>query len=343
VRTRFEVDVRDVAPSGASVVVGDLHLPEPADASGGRPPVLACCLPGGGMSRRWFDLDVPEHLGNHSMARHLARAGYVVVTIDHPGVGESDAPDDAWSLTPQVIADVDAHVVEQVRKRLSSGTLVDGVAPIDVAATVGVGHSAGAIVTVHLQARHAPYDALVLLGFGGRGWREQLDEAELAVADDPDAIRDAIVSLAQARFGEPLPMPKRGSSSLLVVSPMAPEVHAALVDARSNMLAVLGLSSMIPGSLRPDVGRVDVPVFVGLGEHDIAGAPHAVPGSFTGCRDITVFVLPGAGHNSNVHPDREVLWDRVVRWLRTVTPAPSPPASPPALPPAPPPATRRSR
>jgi pimeloyl-ACP methyl ester carboxylesterase len=316
-RHRFEVDVRDVAPAGASVVVGDVHVPERALGRDPDAVVLACCLPGGGMSRRWFDLDVAPSTGNYSFARHLAAAGYVVATIDHPGVGESDRPDDAWSLTPQVIADVDAHAVEQVRKRLASGTLTDDLPPLDVAATVGVGHSAGAIVTVHLQARHDAYDALVLLGFGGQGWREQLSENELAVADDPDAIRANVVELARARFAEPLPMPRRGSAPLLVVSPMEPEVHAALVAARSHMLAVLGLSSMIPGSLRPDVERVDVPVFVGVGEHDIAGPPHRVPASFTGCGDVTLYVLGGAGHNSNVHADREVLWDRIVRWLRT--------------------------
>ena len=101
-------------------------------------------------------------------------------------------------LTPQVIADVDAHAVDVVRKRLADGSLIDGLAPLDVAHTVGIGHSAGAIVTVHLQARHRPYDALVLLGFGGRGWREQLTDAELAIADDPDAIRAQIVDARNA-------------------------------------------------------------------------------------------------------------------------------------------------
>jgi pimeloyl-ACP methyl ester carboxylesterase len=316
-RHRVEIDVTGVAPAGVATVVGDVHVPETMDA----PVTLACCLAGGGMSRRYFDLDVPADVGNYSMARHLAAAGLVVATIDHPAVGESDRPDDGFALTPQTIADVDAHAVEHLRKRLASGTLVDGLAPIEVATTVGVGHSAGAIVTVHLQARHRPYDGLMLLGFGGKGWREQLTEAELAVADDPGAIRAGIVELARQRFGEPLPMPMRGSSDLLVASPMEPAAHAALVDARTNMLAVLGLSSMIPGSLRPDIDAIDVPVFVGVGERDIAGPPRQIPAAFTACDDITLFVLAGAGHNHNVHRDREVLWDRALAWMRTALPA----------------------
>jgi len=317
-RHRFEVDVSTVAPAGVTTVVGDLHLP---DGYRGTPLVLVCCLPGGGMSRRYFDLQVPDDAGNYSMARHLARAGFAVATIDHPGIGESSRPEDGYELMPRTIADVDAFAVRHIRAGLVAGTLIDGIDAIDIAATVGVGHSAGAIVTVHLQARHRPYDALVLLGFGGRGWREQLTDAELAVAEDPDAIHAQLAALAHDRFGEPLPMPKRGSSQLLVAAPMHPDAHAALVDARTNMLAVLGLSSMIPGSLRPDIDAIDVPVFVGVGENDIAGPPREIPASLTGCDDITVFVLAGAGHNHNVHADREVLWNRTVAWMRSVVPA----------------------
>jgi hypothetical protein len=57
-------------------------------------------------------------------------------------------------------------------------------------------------------------------------------------------------------------------------------------------------------------------VFLGLGEHDIAGAPHGIPAFFGGCPDLTLFILPGTGHNHNVAPDREVLWDRLATWAQ---------------------------
>ena len=56
------------------------------------------------MSRRYFDLDVAGQNGAFSMARHLAAGGDLVVTVDPPGVGESDAPDDGYTLTPRVVA-----------------------------------------------------------------------------------------------------------------------------------------------------------------------------------------------------------------------------------------------
>ena len=75
---------------------------------------------------------------------------------------------------------------------------------------------------------------------------------------------------------------------------------------------------MIPGSVDREMAAVDVPVFLGLGEHDIAGDPQRIPACFTGSPDVTLYVLPGAGHNHNVAPDREVLWDRFASWAGQV-------------------------
>jgi hypothetical protein len=315
-RHRIEVDVRAVAPAGASTAVCDVHVAPDALIE---PALLLCCLPGGGMSRRYFDLDVDPAHGEYSMARHLARQGFVVATIDHLGVGESDRPDDGYALTPHVVADVNAHVVDELARRLCDGDLVDGLGPLDRVRTIGIGHSAGAKLTVHQQARHRSHVAIVLLGFGGAGLRDRLTPAELAVADDPDAIADRLADLTHARFGEPLPMPRRGSSNFLVGAPMPPPVHEGLLAARSNMLAMVGLSSMIPGSIRPYANAIDVPVFIGLGDRDIAGSPHAVPALFPSSDDIALLVLGDAGHNHNVAPGRATLWDRAGAWIRLVT------------------------
>ncbi|HEX7094392.1 MAG TPA: hypothetical protein VF183_00815, partial [Acidimicrobiales bacterium] len=106
--------------------------------------------------------------------------------------------------------------------------------------------------------------------------------------------------------------------NMLVRTTMEPEVRDALLAARARMLALVGLSSMIPGSLRPDIDQVDVPLFVGVGEHDITGPPHAIPAVFPGSSDVTLFVLRDAGHNHNVAPSRELLWDRLAQWARSV-------------------------
>jgi hypothetical protein len=319
-RRRLEIDVRAVAPPGVRTVVADVHF-APGEQS--EPSLLLCCLPGGGMSRRYFDLDVgPEH-GEYSMARHLVRQGFLVATIDHAGVGESDRPDDGYALTPRAVADVNAHVVAELTRRARAGSLVDGLGPLADLRTVGVGHSAGAKLTIHQQAAHRSHVALVLLGFGGAGMRDRLTPEELALADDPDGVEERLAELTEQRFGEPLPMPRRGSSNLLVGAPMPTAVHAGLVAARTNMLAMVGLSSMIPGSIRPHAAAVDVPVFVGVGDRDIAGPPHVIPALFSASRDVALHVLGDSGHNHNVAPGRLALWDRAAAWVRTVTATPA--------------------
>ncbi len=277
-------------------VAVDIHLPERI----GPRPIVCCCVPGGGMSRGYFDIQAPRAAGNFSMVRHLVDRGFVVVTLDHPGVGESDVPDDGYTLTPDVVADVNAHAFDQV------------LAEWPDAFRIGVGHSAGALVTVVQQARHGTYDALGLFGFG-RGGHEQF-----ALTPEEREQAGGIVELTRTRFGDPLP--GRGSTTtspfLLGGMEVPSEALEALGAVKTRLLGVVGLTSMIPGSVDAEMAAVDVPVFLALGEHDIAGDPHAIPACFTGCRDFTLFVLPGTGHNHNVAPGRELLWDRFVVWAR---------------------------
>ena len=191
---RVEFDVSSVAPLGASLEVGDLFLPSGDGAGDGarRPTTLVVCVPGGGMTRRYFDL--PEDLpGRWSMARHLVDDhGLAVLTLDHLGVGESPPPDDPYTLTPRVVAAVNAHVVADAVAGLRSGRLVDGLGSLELDRVVGLGHSMGGMLTVHQQARHHSYDAVVLLGFGGAGLPEHLDEDEAAYAGRPDELELAL-------------------------------------------------------------------------------------------------------------------------------------------------------
>jgi alpha-beta hydrolase superfamily lysophospholipase len=274
----------------------DVHLPERV----GDRPIVCCCVPGGGMSRGYFDLRTPDAVGNFSMVRHLVEAGFVVVVLDSPGVGESDLPDDGYALTPDVVADVNAHAFAQV------------LASWPEAHRIGVGHSAGALLTVVQQARHRTYDALALFGFGQGG------HAQFALTQDERDQAGGIVELTRARFGDPLPGGGSTSTSPFLLGGMdvPQEALDALGAVKTRLLGVVGLTSMIPGSVDAEMAAVDVPVFLALGEHDIAGDPHTIPACFTGSNDVTLFVLPGTGHNHNVAPDRELLWERFVVWAR---------------------------
>lgn len=321
------IDVRGVAPAGVQYC--EIEVFPPAGTAAGSPadPVVAFCLPGGGFSRRYFDLDIPAEVGDYSMARALAARGHLVVTCDPPGVGESDVPADPFTLSPETLADVQAAVTATVLERLAAGTLTDALAPLPRVHPIGVGHSAGALLTVYQQARHRQNRGLVLLGFAGRGLPGVLTAEERAFTGDPEGFRAARERLVSTRFGDPLPRWEGGTSGLFAANAVMPEaVRAGLRRAQAPLLTLLGLTAMVPGAAAAELAAIDVPVFLGVGSRDITGPPQAIPGDLPNAPEVTLFVLDGAGHTHNAEPNRHLLWDRLATWAeaRAATRRPSP-------------------
>lgn len=306
----LRVDVGAVAPAGCATVAAEV-FPAASPAA----PVVLFCFPGGGMSRRYFDLPLP----GYSFAAHLSARGFTVVTVDHPGVGDSDTPDDGWALTPETVAQVDAAAVAAIVADLTAGR-VEGVPAGEPDRVVGVGHSAGALLTVRQQAAHRPYDALALLGWSDAGLPQFLEPEERDLGADPERLRKAQVDIARRRHGEPLVTLGRASTPRMTKGRLAPEVKAALGAAASPLLTVVGFASIVPGNSSREAAAVDVPVFVGVGERDLATDHHAIPAQLPASPDVTLFVLAGAGHNHNAEPNRAVLWDRLAAWLATLGP-----------------------
>jgi pimeloyl-ACP methyl ester carboxylesterase len=307
------VDVDDRALAGCRRVAADLFVPDQAHASA----FVWCCVPGGGMSRAYFDLDVPGATDSYSMAKFAAERGHFVLTIDPPGVGESDAPTDGYDLTPQRVAGLLDVVVSEVLDRLSLGQ-VPGVSPGARLRAIGVGHSAGACLVACQQAWHRTFSAVALLGFSNSGLPSVLTDEEAAFTDRPEELVAALPELVRARFGLPLPEGSSAESDMLLVGAHSSEAKAAAARAGSRLLGLVGLTCLVPGSIQPQLDQVDVPTFTAVGEHDIAGPTAALPGQLPACRDLTLVMLPGVGHNHNVADARLELWDRLERWVASL-------------------------
>ena len=193
-KSTVRLDVSGVAPVGCNCLSVDLFVPDGLGPS----PILWVCVPGGGISRRYFDLAVSGQDDAFSMARYLAGGGDLVVTVDPPGVGESNAPDDGYALSPPVVADVLAAAMHGLETDLESGGVVGAeLGSTAVRARVGLGHSAGALLVACQQARHRSYDALALLGFSASGLPEVLSQDELRFVNRPEELAKVVTSLTR--------------------------------------------------------------------------------------------------------------------------------------------------
>ena len=319
----MSVDLGDRALAGCRHVGADLFVPGHVQPSS---PVW-CCVPGGGISRAYFDLEVPGAAEPYSMARYAAERGHIVLTIDPPGVGGSDLPVDGYELTPRAVADVLDLVVSDVLDRLSLGAVED-VDPGPRREALGVGHSAGAMLVACQQARHRSFGALALLGFSNSGLPAVLTEAEAVFIDRPGELAAALPDLVEARFGGPLPQGSSADADMLLVGTHSEAAKAAAARAGSRLLGMVGLTTLVPGSVQPELDQIDVPTFVAVGEHDIAGPASALPGQLPSCRDLTLLTLAGIGHNHNVTDARLQLWDRLERWATSLSMAGRPTGGP---------------
>jgi pimeloyl-ACP methyl ester carboxylesterase len=305
-----------LAPEDGLEIAVTVFVPDAVGAA----PVVLCCLPGGGLGRGYYDL-ATEGDESFSFARRLCARGFVVVTADMIGAGASSRPADGFGITPDIIAAANAQAVEHVLECLRAGRLDPTVAAMPRLVPVGVGHSLGAVCSIVQQAHHGQYRALVLLGFGGAGFPSELNPEELALAGDPQALRANVVRLARARYPEPYwRLVGNARTREVYGSDGHKPVMGALRAAGTVLLATAGLYSMIPGSIAAEAAAIDVPVFLGIGDRDICGPPHAVPAVFLRSADVTLVVMPATGHTHFVFSSVHALFARIDAWVGTVLP-----------------------
>jgi pimeloyl-ACP methyl ester carboxylesterase len=258
------------------------------------------------MNRVYFDL--PEGLpGEWSMARYLAdHFGIAVAVVDHPGVGESSVPEDPYILNPRVVAEVDHGAMSEL--------VAHAMDLFEPTRFIGLGHSMGALIVAHAQWHHRSFDAVAFLGFGGAGLPEYLTRAELSYANNYARLEPVLAELVRERFGTALVPGSSTSSDMLNPGAIA-GARQLLATASAPLLALCGLASMIPGCSDAALASIEVPVFLGVGENDIAGDIAEVVALLTAASSVETFVLAGAGHNHSISKNRTDLWDALGKWV----------------------------
>jgi hypothetical protein len=265
----------------ATVIAPD----QPADT-------VVFCYPGGGYGRGYYDLRPDHSLADHSQAEHHARHGCVVVAVDHA------------ATEPTGLVTVGRRNAVVAAELL--GTLrTDGVLGPH-ATVVGLAQSMGAaVLTVH-QAECRTFDAVALLGWSA---------GHTTLPDPPPGI--GVRSREHYRWAyhwddEP---------AWLVDADIGPHYPERAPDRPpwGSATRPVSLADVLrPGCVTPWAARLDVPVLVGLGARDVCADPAGEPANYPASPRVEVARFERVAHMHNFGPGRVAMWDRLVRFYRTV-------------------------
>jgi pimeloyl-ACP methyl ester carboxylesterase len=276
-------------------------------AAEGKPVVIG--VPGTTYTHTYWDWD--QDPARYSFARSLAAAGYAVLLYDRTGTGAADLPP-ALTVTLDVHAKV-LHALVQ-RARAEGHPFV---------ATAG--HSQGSLIVMQEAARFADVDAVVITGMlhapmnpigapivvAAFGWPAQLDPRFRAV---PLGYTTTVPGIRAAAF----------------YGPTADPAVIAHDEATKSVTAPMELATALPALvLAPP--RIKVPVLDVIGQLDAAFCPPVI-----GCGNplpdpidlehlgwpkaprFETFVLPGSGHDINLHPNAPAWFARARTFLDAV-------------------------
>jgi pimeloyl-ACP methyl ester carboxylesterase len=298
---------------------GDLRLSTwvfpPADVD--EPVPLLFCLPGGSYTKAYWHLEVPGRPG-YSFAEHQAKAGMLVVAVDHLGIGESSRHSRAIDLTPEVIAAANAAAFNEVAGRAANGTLVEGLPAIRLGPTVGVGHSMGGMLAIFQQSLFGSFDAIAPLGYGTVGPIN--DPATMGTGPFLPS-RESIMEAAATGALDQMPPLDRSAPTLrhhFYWDDVPEEVIAADDLTVTPVPGVCGPLSIVPFIASDHAWRVRCPVFIGLGERDSTWDHRDEARAYASSNDVTLYILPRSAHCHNTAGTRRLLWDRLASWVRAL-------------------------
>ena len=286
-----------------------LFFPDDLSKLGERP-VTMTLLAGGSYDKRYHHAVIPGHAG-YSAAEHLASLGNIVLLADHLGVGESSRALEQTRATRQVCALAMHSAVAQFHERLARGDLRSSLPPLANITKIGGGHSMGAMQTVVQQAAHRTYDAIMFLGYTTQGVHFYHGTTRVRAGDymPPEPYIDYATNDRTAQrynfYWDDVPQDViQFDDTLAVETPTC-----------------IGLDSIRIDIIKADAARIDVPVFFGNGERDVSPDPHAEANFFPLCTDFTMFLLPRSAHCQTFASTRQLFWNRMHDWSRSILPS----------------------
>lgn len=287
-------------------IVGYLYYEHSLDK---RP--LQVLVHGATYNHTYWDFPYPEAgSAEYSYARYMAARGYSVLAIDQLGAGESSKPapvfDPTTGLNIAVTLYDTASAIHQVLTALRSGDN-----PIDRAfdRIVLVGHSAGSVNAIYVQATWHDADALVVTA------------ARHLVP--PLAAPPGLDALVLALLPYPyFPLDATIRTALFHSAAHADAEVLDLDNATSDLWTNGQLLTTFMGFLNPaidQVGQVTGPVLMQLGEFDAlfpAGQHEIETALWHPDAKLKIKDIARIGHSFNLHYRREASWEQIDEWIR---------------------------
>jgi alpha-beta hydrolase superfamily lysophospholipase len=279
-----------------------------------RPPIIVC-LPAGGYDKRYWHFEMSGRQ-DYSFARHMAAAGFVVIALDHVGVGDSTRPVDGDKIHLKHLAQGSARVAEWVRDAASKGTLIDGLGPLVNPRMVGIGHALGSPVALLAQAESNCYDAIAILSYTVMGNVAASETSPQADRSALSAAREIALRNFSASLDGYIRPPHKELRSLLYLDDVPSEVIEA-ADATSGEVPrwCAQEANNWKDLIRPAANKIDVPLLIGLGVPDLFARQDVDLASYPSCDDTTVIVFPGSAHCHTFSSTRHYVWDRLGGWI----------------------------
>jgi pimeloyl-ACP methyl ester carboxylesterase len=272
--------------------------------------------------------DFPFQPETYSYLRRATAAGYAVLNLDRIGIGQSDHPPAA-----DVTIAANAHVVHQIVQSLRSGDLVvPSFGRIQAERVALVGHSLGSVISIQEAATYGDVDGVVLTGLS--------HTVTSALGDILSSLYpanlDPLFAARSLPDGYLTTLP--GLRAVFYHAPSFDPLVVAIDEQTKETVTPAELDTAFP-ALALSTG-VHTPVFVVVGDFDLAfcGAPScSVSGSLASepsfypadaCTETAI--IPGAGHDLNLHLQAQLAFDAMLEWLDrrvggdTNVPVPSP-------------------
>ena len=235
---------------------------------------------------------------DYSYVAYMAARGYDVLAVDLPGVGDSDRPN-GHAVTLNAVSSAVAAMVASIKKPDAiPGHRFDHVALI--------GHSMGAAIAVHAEARRPGADSLIVTATGFYPGRPRSAWA-------PGA-REALLAEPYAR------VPKESRVNFYHQAQADPDVVALDNETLRSSIPSGLWSDCISLQDDPEAGFADIrcPVLIQLGEYDpILPAKFIDEESamYAAAPYVAVHSIPNTGHSFNLHRTRRQGWKAISDYL----------------------------